>query len=137
MINAVTEADKIAYAFPELQCSFENRLIVADIAIFRWDKIPFLVDGQVPDNFEQAPDWMIEILSPDQHPNQEIGNILYCLEHGTRLGWLIDPDDQSVLTFLRNQQPLMKSGEDHLVVLNGIDLALTVDQVLGWLKMNP
>ena len=35
-INAVTEAAKIAYVFPELRCSFGTRSIVPDIAVFYW-----------------------------------------------------------------------------------------------------
>ncbi len=135
-INIVVEAEKIAYAFPELRCSFGNRSIVADIAVLQWENIPFLADGQVPDNFDAAPDWIIEILSPGQNPNRVIGNLLYCLEHRTRLGWLIDPDDQSVLTFFPNQQPSIKYRTDVLPVLKEIELLLTVEQIFSWLKMN-
>lgn len=85
-INQVVEDKKIAYAFPELRCTFGGRSIVPDIAVFRWDNIAFTTEGEVPDNFENSPDWTIEILSPDQKPNKVIGNILHCLEHGTRLG---------------------------------------------------
>lgn len=77
----------------------------------------------------------IEILSPEQKPNKVIGNILYCLKHGSRLGWFIDPDDLSILVFLREQQPLLLMGDDLLPVLPEIELTLTVNQVFGWLKM--
>lgn len=33
-INDIAESEKIAYAFPELRCSFGNRSIVPDIAVF-------------------------------------------------------------------------------------------------------
>ena len=81
-INLVSESEKIAYAFPELRCSFGNRSIVPDIAVFTWEHIPFLSSGEVPDRFELAPDWVIEILSPEQKSNKVIGNILYCMEDG-------------------------------------------------------
>lgn len=55
-INQVLEEQKIAYAFPELRCSFETRSIVPDIAIFQWERIPFTAEGNVPDNFNLAPD---------------------------------------------------------------------------------
>ncbi|MCC5625120.1 Uma2 family endonuclease, partial [Nostoc sp. CHAB 5715] len=60
---------------------------------------------------------------------------LHCLKHGSRLGWLIDPDDFSILVFLPEQQPVLLQGEDFLPVLPEIQLALTVNQVFGWLKM--
>jgi Uma2 family endonuclease len=75
------------------------------------------------------------ILSPEQKPNKVIGNILYCLKHGCQLGWFIDPDDRSILTFLPGQQPELKQGSDSLPVLEVIELEMTVDRVFGWLKM--
>jgi Uma2 family endonuclease len=135
-INEVAESQKIAYAFPELRCSFDIRSIVPDVAVFNWSRIPFDVDGEVPNDFLLWPDWTIEILSPEQSSNRVIGNILYCLQHGCRLGWLIDPTDRSILVFLSGQQPVLLQGEDFLPVLPEIQLALTVNQVFGWLKMD-
>ncbi|MEH2434260.1 MAG: Uma2 family endonuclease [Nostoc sp.] len=142
VINEVTENEKIAYAFPELRCSFSvgvarrrHRSIVPDVAVFQWGRIPFTVDREVPDNFELPPDWTIEILSPEQKPNKVIGNILYCLKDGSRLGWFLDPNDFSILAFLPEQQPVLLQGEDFLPVLPEIQLALTVNQVFGWFKM--
>lgn len=82
-----------------------------------------------------APNWTIEILSPQQSSNRVIGNILHCLKHGCQLGWLIEPGDRSILAFLPNQQPELCYGSDNLTVLNGIELTLTVNQVFDWLKM--
>ncbi len=135
VVNEVTENQKIAYAFPELRCSFEERSIVPDVAVFQWERIPFTANDQVPDNFDRPPDWTIEILSPEQKPNKVIGNILHCLKSGSRLGWFVDPDDLSILVFLPDQQPVLLQGGDFLPVLSEIELALTVNQVFGWLKM--
>lgn len=134
-VNQVTEEQKIAYAFPELRCSFGGRSIVPSVSVFQWSRIPFTVEDLVPDNFELPPDWTIEILSPEQKANKVIGNILHCLKNGSRLGWFIDPDDLSILGFLPQQQPILLQGEDSLPVLPEIELALSVNQVFGWLKM--
>lgn len=104
-INQVAEEAKIAYAFPELRCSFGGRSIVPDIAVFQWDRIPVIADGEVPDNFDIPQDWTIAILSPDQRPNKVLGNILHCLENGSHLGWFIDPDDLSILFFFLSNSP--------------------------------
>ncbi|MBW4626075.1 MAG: Uma2 family endonuclease [Brasilonema octagenarum HA4186-MV1] len=135
-INENTENQKIAYAFPELRCSFGKRSIVPDIAVFKWSRIPFDTDGEVPNDFFLYPDWTIEILSPEQSSNRVIGNILYCLQHGCQLGWLIDPADRSILVFQPGQQPELLLGSDRLSVLENIDLDLTVDRIFGWLKMS-
>ncbi|BBD60808.1 hypothetical protein NIES2109_36070 [Nostoc sp. HK-01] len=135
-VNEIAEKPKIAYAFPELRCSFGNRSIVPDVAVFQWRRIPLTINGEVPDNFELPPDWTIEILSPEQKPNKVIGNILYCLKFGSRLGWFLDTDDLSVLVFLPEQQPELFQGEDTLPILPEIELRLTVNQIFSWLKMD-
>ncbi|MGL4882377.1 MAG: Uma2 family endonuclease [Waterburya sp.] len=134
-INEQAESQKLAYAFPELRCSFGNRSIVPDIAVFKWSRIPFDTDGEVPNDFLLPPDWTIEILSPEQSSNRVIGNILYCLQHGCQLGWLIDPSDRSILVFQPDQQPALLQDKDYLSVLQGLDLELTVETIFSWLKM--
>ncbi|MEM7556072.1 MAG: Uma2 family endonuclease [Cyanobacteria bacterium P01_A01_bin.84] len=135
-INREVEDKKIAYAFPELRCTFGGRSIILDIAVFKWENIVFTLDGDVPDNFENPPDWTIEILSPEQKPNKVIGNILHCLEYGSRLGWFLDPDDASILVFEPGKQPILFQGEDVLSVLSEIEFTLTPNQVFRWLNMN-
>ena len=134
-INNVAEPLHIASAFPELRCNFGIRSIVPNVAVFKWSRISFDADGEPPNDFLLCPDWTIEILSPEQSSNRVIGNILYCLQHGCQLGWLIDPSDRSILVFFPNQQPELLQGSAHLSVLGEIDLALTVSQVFSWLKM--
>lgn len=134
-INEVTQTKHIAYAFPELRCTFGARSIVPDIAVFYWQYVQLDQDGEPVDDVFIAPNWIIEILSPDQSSNRVTGNILHCLKHGCQLGWLIDPGDRSILVFLPQQQPELFHQEDKLVVLDDIELKLTVDQVFSWLKM--
>lgn len=85
---------EIARAFPELRCSFGDRSFVPDISVFKTDRIPRDPNGTVANDFEIAPDWTIEILSPDQRHTKVIKNIVHCLQHGTILGWLIDPEER-------------------------------------------
>jgi Uma2 family endonuclease len=134
-VNQVAENAKIAYAFPELRCSFGGRSIVPDVAVFRWERIPFTTEGSVPDNFDLPPDWTIEILSPEQRPNKVLGNMLHCLEHGSQLGWFVDPDDLSILYLRPQQQPTLCRSEQRLPVFPDLELTLSASQVFGWLKM--
>lgn len=134
-INQIAKTQKIAYAFPELRCTFGDRSVVPDVAVFQWQNIPFSPEGQILDDFNLPPDWTIEILSPEQKPNKVIGNILHCLKYGCRLGWFIDPDDRSILTFLPDRQPELIQGSERLPILTGFDLELTVDRVFDWLLM--
>jgi len=134
-INLVTEEKKIAYAFSELRCTFDNRSIVPDIAVFKWQNIPFLENGEIPDQFNLAPDWIIEILSPDQNANKVIGKILHSLQHGAQLGWFLDPSDRSILTFMPECQLILMTGGDRLPALDPVLLELTADAIFDWLKM--
>jgi len=135
-INEAGFPDKIAYAFPELRCTFGGRSIVPDVAVFRWKRIPFDADGEVANIFELSPDWTIEILSQDQSQTKVTDNILFCLRHQTSLGWLIDPDEKAVICFQPNQLPeIMRQPEDTLPVPDFLDLRLTVGQVFSWLRL--
>ncbi len=122
-------------ALPELRCTFGGRSVVPDIAVVAWNRIQLDEEGEAEDNFVEPPDWTIEILSPEQNANRVIDNILHCLRHGCQLGWLIAPDDRSILTFRPKQEPEVHRGSDRLPVLEGIELELTADQLFGWLKI--
>jgi Uma2 family endonuclease len=124
-------------ALPELRCTFGGRSIVPDVAVIAWNRINLNEAGEPEDDFTEAPDWTIEILSPDQKVNRVIDNILHCLKHGSKLGWMLDPDDYSVLMFTDQQEPEVCRGDHHhqLKVIAGVELTLTPQQIFAWLKV--
>jgi Uma2 family endonuclease len=132
-INQIAEPEKLAYAFPELRCTFGGASVVPDIAVVRWERIPRTDSGRVVNRFNFHPDWAIEILSPDQSQTKVLGNLLHCSEHGTELGWLLDPQEESVLIVLPEQRVRLLKGTAQLPILDGIALELTVEQVFSWL----
>jgi Uma2 family endonuclease len=134
-INQVAKPQKIAVAFPELRCVFGGDAIVPDVAVFRWERIPRTDSGRIANRFDLHPDWAIEILSPDQSQNKVLGKLLHCSQHGTELGWLIDPEDESILVIFPQQRVQLLKGESQLPMLDGIKLELTVNQVFGWLAL--
>ena len=71
-INQQTKPQKLAYALPELRCTFGSRSLVPDVSVFLWENIPRDADGKVLNNFAIAPDWLIEILSPDQNQTKSV-----------------------------------------------------------------
>lgn len=134
-INEVTEAPKIAYAFPELRCTFGGRSIVLDIVVLDWSQIQFDEEGEPLDDVLIAPSWSIEILSPLQSSNRVTGNILHSLKYGCLLSWLVDPEDCSIMVFEPQQQPELYQGGKIVPVLENINLDLTAEQIFSWLKM--
>jgi Uma2 family endonuclease len=137
-INQVAIPQRIARAFTELRCTFGGRSIVPDITVFSWERIPLDAGGEIENNFETYPDWTIEILSPDQSPTRVIDNILFCLNNGTELGWLIDPQEKLVMIFQPGKQPEIKQDADLLPVLSSLEntLQVSVQDVFSWLILN-
>ncbi|MBD2082055.1 Uma2 family endonuclease [Leptolyngbya sp. FACHB-17] len=136
-INNIAEPQQIALAFPELRCTFGDRSIVPDIAVFTWDRIPLDQDGDIANVFNAPPDWTIEILSPDQNQSNVTANILHCLKFGCQMGWLIDPKIKSVFAYPSGQQPDFIQEPEQLLPVPAFmsTLQLTVGELFGWLKL--
>jgi Uma2 family endonuclease len=134
-INVALKPQKIARAFFELRCTFGGRSTVPDVAVFAWGRIPRDDNGEIANSFEAAPDWTIEILSPEQSQTRVTRNILHCLDYGTKLGWLIDPQEQSVLVYFQAQKfAFFESVTDILPVPDfAKDFDLTLGELFGWL----
>ena len=96
-INSMLMEQNIAIAFPELRCTIGGRSIVSDVVVLEHRNIPKDDDGEIANVVTTAPDWVIEILSPDQSTTRVIRNILHCLDCGTQVGWLIDPAEKIIL----------------------------------------
>ncbi|WP_035986335.1 Uma2 family endonuclease [Leptolyngbya sp. KIOST-1] len=136
-INAVTEDSRVALALPELRCTFGGRSIIPDVSVFRWQRLPTNEDGTIANTFSAAPDWTIEILSPEQSSTRVVSNILHCLNHGGLGGWLIDPDENLVQLYLPDRLPAsLEEAENQLTMPDlAPTLVLTVGQVFGWLQV--
>ena len=134
-IDRVAEPQRIAKAFSELRCVFGGAAIVPDISVFRWGRIPKTSSGRIANRFEICPDWAIEILSPDQAQTRPLEKLLHCAEQGTELGWLIDPDAESILTLSAESQIKLFRGAQALPVLADLDLPLCADEVFSWLHL--
>ncbi len=102
-LNGILKSSRIGRAYPELRCTFGDRSIVPDISVFLSEHIPRRADGRVENVFTIAPDWVIEILSPGQNQTKVIRNILHCLEHGTAMGWLLDPEEECIFVYRADQ----------------------------------
>ncbi|MDB9528521.1 Uma2 family endonuclease [Oscillatoria sp. CS-180] len=134
-INQVVRPSQTARAFTELRCTFGERSTVPDIAVFLWHRIPRKENGSIANVFNLAPDWTLEILSPDQSQTRVTKNILHCLKYGTQMGWLIDPAERTVLIYLPDQPiAIYDEPETRLPVPEfAKDFNLTVAELFSWL----
>jgi Uma2 family endonuclease len=109
---------------------------VPDIAVFEWERILVDADGEIANQVEIAPDWIIEILSPGQSATKVMNKIIFSIQNGTQLGWFIDPDDKSVMSFQANQLPEIKYNTDILPVLRVLtNWQLTAADIFAWLRL--
>ncbi len=135
VINAVGKPQQLAYAFPELRCVFGGAALVPDISVFRWPRIPRTSSGRVANRFETYPDWAIEILSPEQAQTKPLEKLLHCIEHGTELGWLLDPSSDSVLTLSGESRLKLYKSDQTLPVLSDLALSLSAVDIFSWLSL--
>ena len=134
-INTALKSKRIARAFTELRCTFGGMSIVPDISVFRWEHIVRDTDGTVANIFNIPPDWMIEILSPDQRQSKLVKKILFALEHGTEMAWLLDSDEELIFIYRANQALQVCDRPEQVLPMPAfaIDLQLTVETIFGWL----
>lgn len=135
-INQVLKAPKIARAFPELRCTFGGRSLVPDVSVLTWDNIPRDENGEIANQFAIAPDWVIEILSPNQSHTQVVKKILFCLKQGSQMGWLIDPGERTIFVYHPKQETdVFELADDDVLPVPKFasGLELTVQGLFEWL----
>ena len=139
-IDLIAEDSKIALALTELRCTFAGRSIVADIAVIRWQNLPLDPDGEISNLFNHSPNWIIEILSPEQSSALVIEKILFCLKEGSELGWLIDPATKSIIVFQNGSTQIYFANtepQQPLPVLTGLETwQVTARDIFAWLTVN-
>ncbi|MGQ9870510.1 Uma2 family endonuclease [Leptodesmis sp.] len=125
LVNAINAFTTDYEAIQELRCIVPPLSPVPDIAVVARNRLPE-VDGPL----QGAPDWMIEIRSPDQSTLDLQSKILHCLSNGTQLAWLIDLQRQQIWVWQGADLPIIFAGADILPTLDNIG-ALTVDTVMA------
>ncbi|BAY14786.1 hypothetical protein NIES21_05700 [Anabaenopsis circularis NIES-21] len=135
LVAVIDGLDSNYEAFPELRCTFGNRSVVPDVVVLSKNLLPLDDSGDIiSSGIDFAPNWILEILSPAQSQTKVTGNILHCLRNGSKLGWLIDPSERSILVYQPNCLPDLLAGKNILPVLEDLNLTLSVDEVFAWLQ---
>ncbi|MEM9771893.1 MAG: Uma2 family endonuclease [Cyanobacteria bacterium P01_D01_bin.73] len=116
-------------AFLELRCVLSECSVVPDIAVVKRDRLP-----KENGPFIGAPDWAIEILSPDQSTTRLIEKLHVCIKEGTQLGWIVDPAEQVVMVLLPGDRLMLQRREESLIGLNELTLGLTGDQLFAFIN---
>src|SRR5437763_621158 len=104
-INGFAEGRRLALAFPELRVVFGGAAYVPDVSVFRRERIPRTLEGDIANVFEVAPDIAIEIVSPEQSTNALVRRCVWYVDNGVERALLVDPADRSVLRFSKGAAP--------------------------------
>lgn len=136
-INSILMESSIAIAFPELRCTFCDRSIVPDVVVLKTENIPKDDNGEITNVVTTAPDWAIEILSPDQSTTKVIKNILHCLDNGTEVGWLIDPAEKTIFIYQQDKQVIFIDVLERELIVPSFaqSVKLTAGDVFNWMKV--
>jgi Uma2 family endonuclease len=133
-INRSLKAQQVARAFCELRCTFGGRSTVPDIAVFAWERLVRDKDGTIANTFEIAPNWTIEILSPEQSQTKVTKNILHWLRHGKQMGWLIDPAEETVFVYSPKQEIQVFDEPTMKLPILFEQLELSLGELFVWLR---
>lgn len=125
LVNTINNRADGFEAIQELRCIIPSYSPVPDIVVIAEER---LSDEDGP--FNGAPDWLIEIRSPDRGTLDLQNKILHCLSNGTKLAWLIDCERQQIWVWEGDNLPIIYSGADVLPDY-GLGLELTVNCVLA------
>ena len=125
LVNAINEATKRYEAIQELRCIIPPFSPVPDISVIAVSRVPE-TDGP----FESAPDWIIEIRSPEQSTVELQKKILHFMENGTQLAWLIDIQRKQVWVWQGQELPLIYAKTEIIPSVENI-LQLTVADAIA------
>ncbi|MCC6589876.1 MAG: Uma2 family endonuclease [Bryobacterales bacterium] len=92
LINYLTESP-IGDVYVELHC----KLHIAGTLRYRLPDVCVKLGPPVDGHLEGAPDLCVEIRSPDDSISDQLAKFADYFANGCRLGWLILPEEQSVL----------------------------------------
>ena len=134
--NSALRPQRIGYAFPNLRTTYAGASPVPDLAVYRWQRIPRLPNGEVADRFDSPPDIAVEIVPPELIASMLRRKCAWYVANGTGLALIADPNHRVIEWFRPGQAPVELRGSDVLdfgVVLPG--LSLRVDALFDMLKL--
>ncbi len=134
-INAAIKGNRAGRAFPELRCTFDGGSIVPDITVLPWSAIPRSENGKASGELFAAPEWMIEILSQGQSQTKVVKKILHALQHGTQIGWLIDPAEDCIFGYTPDLRTVLHEEVTAKLPVPAFakEFELTVGELIAWL----
>ena len=103
IFRAYLKGNPIGFAGAELHC----RLHVGRATHYRLPDIALVITDPSPDSpyLDGAPDMVIEIKSPEDRISFVFGKLKEYFENGTKLAWIVLPEEESVLAVTPDTPP--------------------------------
>jgi Uma2 family endonuclease len=83
----------------------EDRVYLPDISVTQGLRLP--PRGSTAP-VEKAPEFAIEVLSPDDRATRILDKADFYMRSGVKLLWLVDPENESVTVYRPGEQPVMR-----------------------------
>ena len=125
LINQFGVPRKLAGALSELRGRFGRDVLLPDVAVYRWERLPRTPDGKLANRYESPPDIAIEIVSPDQRINELIRKCRRYLANGVPIALVVDPETEVIVRCLPDGSVTTLRGDDRVdldSVLPGFEL---------------
>jgi Uma2 family endonuclease len=113
-INHVARRSKLAVALVEWRTIFAGEVHVPDVTVCRWQRIPRDATGRPCGPLQEPPLIAIEIASPGQSRRQLRADCEWYVANGVPLALLLDPDDETILSYRLGMPVQRLSGADVL-----------------------
>jgi Uma2 family endonuclease len=93
---------------------FTGVATVPDLVVYRRERVPRDIRGQVAEYFAEPPDIAVEIVSPGQSRTRLIARCRWYVAHGVRLSVFADPRRRVVRLFRPDVESGDRRGSDPL-----------------------
>ena len=144
-LNAFTrfgEDRELGVGFPERRFRTPGWMPVPDVSYIRIERL-LLPDPDTFDGFDVLPDIAVEIVSPDQSLDEQLGKCQRYAALGVPVSLVVDPKNRLIFAVRPGQPMQVMRGEDRIDledVIPGFDLtvnALFASKMPRWLPRRP
>lgn len=97
LINQFGVPRKLAGALSELRGTFGEDVLLPDVAVYRWERLPRTAAGKLANTYQGPPDIAIEIVSPSQSVGEMIAKCRRYLAHRVQIALVVDPDAEAII----------------------------------------
>ncbi len=113
-VNAFGRPRRLGLALPELRGRFGAEVLVPDVAVYRWDRLPRTVAGELANVYQGPPDIAVEIVSPEQSVREMVAKCRRYIAEGVSIALVVDVDHRTVTRLDEQESETVLRGDDRI-----------------------